>query len=163
MGNGHAVSLHRREVVAWLTEGKPVAEIARELGVSYQAVYKWRDAHAAELAVVSAKLDRKVERHAIAHVDNRIAELQHLFDLTRKEVDDYGITVVERRIEKDGEAETIIETRDYRKDLVHEARGLLNDAAEQLGQKPKPDVHVQQNVMIIRQIRGDTDDVFVLG
>lgn len=159
MKNGHAIALRRREVVAWLTEGKPVQEIASELGISYQAVYQWRQGHAAELAKVSAKLDRKAEQYAIAHVVNRVAALdsdhQRLGQVIVARATDpryqkepgYSTGLMAHSLKTIGSGDNSMVVDEYKVDVavVAERRALIEAAADQLGQKPRPPVLVVNN------------------
>lgn len=148
--------------MAWLLEGKKPAEIARELSttkrpVSYQAVYQFRDRHKAELEPAIEEIERQITDYAIANKVARVAELQHLYDVSRKEIDEYGVTIVETRHEyAKGEEVAVIETRDYRASLVREARGILHQAAEEMGQLPKAaDVTVNiDKALLVRYVEG---------
>jgi len=131
----------RKKVEAWIVEGLPNTEIARRVGVHHSAVAKFRHRHEDSIQPIVAEVERQIIDYAIANKVNRIAELQHFYDLTRKEVDEYGIIVVETRTETDGEGvhatTTVIETRDYRSSLVKEARGILRQVSEELDQLPR--------------------------
>ena len=146
----------RAVVNGLIAEGVTDAEIARRIGVSRQAVTAYKHKHPDLVAPVVDEIVRQVTDYAIANKVNRIAELQHLFELTRQEVDEYGITAVETRTETDGDKETVIVTRDYRSGLVKEARGILRQVAEELAQLPRPEtnVNIDNRQIIVRYVEG---------
>lgn len=141
-----------------MIEGIPDAEIARRIGASREAVYHFRKRHPEVIEPVAAEIERQIIDFAIANKVNRIAELQHLYDMTRKEVDEYGITIVEERTEYDRDgSSTVIKTRDYRSSLVKEARAILSQVAEELDQLPRgtTQVNIDNRVQVlIREIGG---------
>jgi len=148
---------HQDEVIALLLTGSTAPEIAAKYKVQRESVWRFMKRHEDRLAALQQAVTKQVEDYAIAHQVNRVAELQFLYDLTRNEVDEFGVTIVERRIETQGKGddaiETVIETRDYRASLVKEARGLLHQAAEELGQLPKGDgAHASASVVNIVRV-----------
>jgi hypothetical protein len=151
----------RKRVLELLLDGQTPRQIAAAIStkratVSHQAITKFRDRHAAtHIEPVVKEVERQVSDYAIASKVNRVAELQHLYDLTRAEVDAYGITIVETRTETRGDTETVYVTRDYRSGLVKEARGILDQVSEELGQKPKADQNINLRAqVIVRQVKG---------
>lgn len=143
----------RAMVNGLIANGVPDAEIARQVGVSRQAVTAYKHKHADLVAPVVAEVERQITDYAIASKVNRIAELQHLYDLTRQEVDEFGITVVEQRTEHDDGKETVIVTRDYRSGLVKEARGILRQVSEELDELPRgnPNSNTSETFVLIRE------------
>lgn len=141
--------------------GAAAAMTTKRLSVTRQAVTAFRLRHG---ELVEAKIEEavaEVKQRWISDKDLRLAELEHWYDLTRKEADEFGITVVERVTETKGEGdeatEVVTETRDYRAALVKEARGILRQASEELGQLPRAEQHNTVNVgIIVRQIEGYT-------
>ncbi len=121
--------------------GMDAPAIARELGVTKQAVYKHIKNHERPKIVAIKEAEfTALKDNWISDKTERLSRLQMLAEKTLAEVDEYGVVVVERVIEtsKDGTKETVTETRDYRASLVRELRGLFSDAAAELGQRPSP-------------------------
>ena len=142
----------RKKVEAWIVEGLTNVEIAKRVNVHHSAIAKFRKRHEPEITAHVAEVERQITDYAIAHKVNRIAELQHLYDLTRQEVDEFGITVVEQRTEMNDGKETVIVTRDYRSGLVKEARGILRQASEELDQLPRGSDHsTSETFVLIRE------------
>lgn len=149
---------HQDEVIAFLLNGWNWERIAQKYGVHRSSVMKFQARHADKLQALQAVVTKQVEDYAIAQKVNRIAELQWWYDRTREEADRDGLTIVEQvlTVSKDG-VETTTITKDYRAAMVREARALLSDAADELGQKPRPEQHNTVNVgIIVRQIEGYT-------
>jgi transposase len=146
---------HQDEVVALLLTGWTQEQVATKYKVNASSVHKFIGRHSARLTALKTEITRQTDQYAIAHQVGRVAELQHLYDLTRAEVDEYGIIIVETRTEKNGNTETVIVTRDYRAGLVKEARGILEQVADELGQKVKPDQNVNLRAQVlVRQVSG---------
>lgn len=132
------------------------SDIAAELGISRQAVHKHLNKRAEELSTKKQLLVDAVVDNWITDKKARLERLRLLADKTLEEVDEYGITIVEEvmSVGKDGTS-TTVKTRDYRASLVRELRGLLSDAADELGQKPRPPVIVNNDnrtQILVRQV-----------
>ncbi len=116
-------------------------DIAAQLGISRQAVHKHLNKRAEELSTKKQLLVDAVVDNWITDKKARLERLRLMADKTLAEADEYGIVVVDRVTEttKEGNTETVTvsEHRDYREALVRQLRGLLSDAADELGQKPK--------------------------
>ncbi len=130
-------------VLKMYLDGMTPPDIARELGVSRQAVHAYLKRHdKTKLRPIHTAAERAVADYWIADKRERLSRLQAIAEKTLAEVDEYGIVVVERVTEttKEGSNETVIvsEKRDYRASLVRELRGIFRDAAEEMGQLPKP-------------------------
>jgi len=147
---------NRAKVLAWLVEGKGPAEIATLIStkgqpVSRQAVQAFRDRHADELAPMVEAVEKQITDYAIASKVNRIAALDRLLGGMEREVADYGLI-------EDSE-----DGRYFRDKLVKEIRGVLRDAAEELGQMPKTAaVELNDNRTYILQVV-KSDDSIALG
>lgn len=146
----------RELVIADLLSGMTQAEVARKYSVAPGSVNKFTQRHVEALTVASLAIEKQVQDYAIANKVNRIAELDHLYNLHRQEIDQYGVTIVETTTETESADDEVklvrvIETRDYRKGLVTEARSLLRQAAEELGSLPKTDItfNIQNNVLAL--------------
>lgn len=159
---------NRAKVMAWLVEGKGPAEIAslittKTQPVSRQAVQAFRDRHADELAPLVEAVEKQITDYAIASKVNRIAALDDMLARLQAEVAEYGIAITEVEYNTDGDEERRIETRNFRAGLVREFRGLMRDAAEELGQMPKTAaVALNDNRTYILQVV-KSDDSIALG
>jgi len=144
------------EVVAIIAGGDRPSDIARLYGVAPSSITRFTERHAAAIAAMRTEVIKQVEDYYIAHKVNRIAALDKLYRLMDAEVDEDGLAVTEVRHEyRNGEQVAEVETRDFRGSLVREMRGVLKDAADELGQIPRPDVHNTVNVgILVRQLSG---------
>lgn len=129
------------KVIEMILDGATEQGIADTLGCSKRGVQLFKARHESLLSKVREEAAEKVKTEWITDRVARIAKIQRLFELAEAEVNDYGLTVVETRTEHDNGKETVYETRDFRGQLVKEMRGLLRDAATELGQiiPPKGD------------------------
>lgn len=150
---------HKDEVVALLLTGWTQEQVATKYKVNPSSVHRFIDRHADRLEDLRAEVAKQTTDYAIADKVNRIAELQHWYDLTRQEADEFGITVVERVFTMEGKGddakEVVTETRDYRASLVKEARGILHQVAEELAQLPKPSVNIDNRSVNVFSIQID--------
>lgn len=125
-------------VIEMLLDGATEQSIADALGATKRGVQLFKARHASLLSRVRQEAVETVQKHWIAGRDARLTELQWLFEQSKAEATEYGLTVVEKRTEVDGDTETVIETRDYRGQMVKEMRGILRDAATEMGQIVTP-------------------------
>ena len=147
----------RARVIALIMEGHNDHAVAEAMKVSRQAITAFRARHKAELVAAAAEVDKSVIDIALKDAEARIRELAWLYGLTRNEIEEYGITVVEERYEGRGETSTTVKTRDYRDKVVKEARGLLADIADELGQRTTKggDINIDARTQVlVRQYGG---------
>lgn len=146
------------EVIAMLLDGSTEREVAAHFGASRRGVELFKKKHTAEIADVKAAAVEKVKTDWIADRAARIAKLQGLYELAEAEVTEYGITIVEKRTESDDGKETVYEMRDFRGQMVKEMRGILRDAATELGQiVPPPRDGISIDKAIINIMRGSPE------
>jgi len=135
------------EVVAIIAGGDRPSDIARLYGVAPSSITRFTERHAAAIAAMRTEVIKQVEDYAIAHKVNRVAALDKLYT-------DIGAWIAENSLTETtyGEGGT---TRRFRADAVNALRGVLKDAATELGQLPRPDVHNTVNVgILVRQLSG---------
>ncbi len=143
------------EIVGMLATGMPQAEIQRELNLSKNTLWRFIQSHRAEIQAAVDRRARRLEDYTIASQIDRIAELQWWYDKTKAEAEEFGITVVETITSGKADKEVITATREYRAAMVKEARGILRDAAEELGQlKDKPKGGDTNIAVLIRTVEG---------
>jgi hypothetical protein len=125
-----------------LSDAAAAAAIStRKETVTRQAITAWRSRHADLLQPVKQRTEEALVELAITNKAWRLQQLQKLVLLSLLEVDNYGITVVEETVSQDAKGKAVTtRTRDYRAGLVREVRGLLRDAAAELGELPRPAV-----------------------
>lgn len=151
------------EIVGMLAVHTPRVEICRELGVAPSNLWLFVKRHQAEIEEATERRNRRVADYIVANQVDRIAELQWWYDKTRAEVAEHGITVEE--VITSGDKESTITTREYRATLVKEARGILRDAAEELGQIKQPaktEVN-DRRTYVLQLVNGDHSDTPQLG
>lgn len=158
-------------------EGRTDSQVAEAISttrrsITRQAVTMFRRRHAAELAVQVAEVERQVTDYAIAHKVNRIAALndrwQRAHDLiearaadTRYDEPGYktGLMVHQLKSVGGGEYATIVDQYVTDTALLAEMRNIEHAAAEELAQLPKAETHLQQNIVLIRQVIGVGDAI----
>lgn len=137
----------RKVVEALILDGKTDYAIAKQVGVTPSAVTRFRARHSTELQQAASEVERQITDYAIAQKVNRIAGLQALADQVQAVIDDRGL--IERQITTTEHAEIVRER--FARELPAEMRAIYHAAAEELAQLPRPDVHVQNNVVLIRE------------
>lgn len=135
-------------VISMLIERRTLADIARHYGTTANGVWLFKERHAAEIESARALVAKSVTDYAIADKAERIAGLQAIADQLTTEIATNG--AIDRNAVT-GQRSTPV---------VRELRATYRDAAEQLGQLPRPEVNVQNNIVLIRQVSGvaSTDD-----
>lgn len=143
-------------VLEMLLAGGTEREVAAAFGASPRGVVLFKKRHAVELQQVREAALEAIKQDWITDRAQRIAKLQGLYEASEAEANQYGLTVVERRYVTDSAGvETVTETRDYRGVMVKEMRGLLRDAATELGQIVRPDIHIgDKNVFVLEIVAG---------
>ncbi|HLF77256.1 MAG TPA: hypothetical protein VJB57_07150 [Dehalococcoidia bacterium] len=148
--NNHALEAKAAEVITALSGGLRQVDVANQFGVSREAVSQFVKRHRDEVSLARTAVVERLQDLDLTQKEARIRERAWLYGLIKDEAESYGITTVETTTERDGDTETVIVTRDFRGSMVKEARGLLMDIATELGQLPRPDVHIgDKNVFIL--------------
>ena len=139
-----------------LRDGATEQSVADTFSATKRGVQLFKARHRADLDSLRQALDAKVKDDWIAQTAARVGKLQRIYEAAEAEADEFGFTVVERRIESDGDKEAVIETRDFRAAMVREMRGLLKDAAVEMGQiqQAAPNVTFNDNrqITIVREV-----------
>jgi len=146
-GRRNVLDNRKDEVIAALVSGDSYSVAADRFGVSKAAIAYFVVRHEVALRTMREKVAEAVEDYHIAHKVNRIAALDKLYT-------DIGSWIKENSLTETtyGEGGT---TKRFRADAVNALRGVLKDAATELGQLPKPDVHNTVNVgILVRQLSG---------
>jgi len=135
----------RKKVEAWILEGVKDAEIARRVGVHRSAIFRFRQRHEAEVTAAVAEVERQISDYAIANKVQRIADLDMLRSKAIAELDENGYAWDEP---------TKYGTKRKVSGAVADLKSTLHQAAEELGELPRPDVNINNNVLIIRDYGG---------
>ncbi len=163
------LELRKGEIIGLLVIGTSHRQIAADLGLPRSGLWRFIKKHREEIQDAIDRRARRLEDHIIANQVDRIAELQWWYDKTKAEVAEHGITVEEVEVvsspSKTDDKTTTISTREYRATLVKEARGILRDAAEELGQIKQPakqEISTHQTY-VLQLVRNDHSDIPQLG
>ncbi len=123
----------REDVLADLLEGKTQAEVAKKYAVFPTSVAKFADRHSGELEAMSLKVEKAVEDYSIANKVWRVGQLQWLYQSSVDFLEQQGFSERVTRYNRDGDV--ISETQRYRDSAMAQLRGLLDDAAKELGHR----------------------------
>ncbi len=140
-------------VVSDLLTGLKPVEVAAKYKVSRSAVTQFIERHRQEITALELEADRTILTYAIAHRPYRIAQLDSIFHETTQWLADQGYSEKTQRFDRDGNV--VGETTRFRSDALAQLRGLLDDAAKEMGDRGKGDT---TNVVagVINIIRGGT-------
>ena len=141
----------RMQALELLLEGHSCAEVGRRIGRSREWVSLTKGA-----PVFKAKLDsmladelERVTERGFGNKTNRLVSM----DYATRELDSRiraGVTITERRYDKDGNLVTEVERID--KDLLAEARQYHAALATELGQLPRAGDTGVSNLVLIREV-----------
>jgi hypothetical protein len=149
----HILQANRPEVVAVLATGTQPADVARLYNVAVSTVTRFAEKYAEPIAAMRAEVIRQVEDYAIAHKVNRVAALDKLYTDIDAWIEEHSLT--ERTVRWDEDGNEVGEVLRFRSDAVNALRGVLKDAATELGQLPRPDNNTTVNVgILVRQLAG---------
>lgn len=159
MANEQPLEAKSAEVLALLIEGRTQAYVARTFGVSREAIRKFVNRHLAELSTSRQRVAAAVIEHAITEKVNRIADAQWRRDLLvavreARAKGDTGMDtgIVARQYKMIGSGKNVEMVEEYKVDTAFLAEWRANDlhVSEELGQRPRPDVHIgDKNVFIL--------------
>ena len=140
----------RADVITWMIEGIPDAEIARRIGASREAVYHFRKRHPEVIEPVAAEIERQIVDYAIASKVNRIRELDALYQEIRSWLGEHSLS---EKTYSEGGGVTI----KLRSDAVAALRGLMRDAASELDQLPRGNnINIDnRSVTLVRYIESE--------
>ena len=141
--------------------GSTIAGIAERFGVAYNSAHAFINRHAEELRLLRADLEKQVTDYAIAQQVERIAALDDRWQRQRSLIEirskdtrfkepGYETGLLVHQLKAVGDE--IVDTYQVDTGLLAEMRNTERAAAEQLGQLPRPDVHINQNVVLIREV-----------
>lgn len=148
-----ALEKRRELVLADLIDGMKAADVARKYKVERSSVTRFAHKYKAELTAMSLKVEKAVEDYAIASKAHRIGELARLYDDVTAWIGEHGYTESTVRYDRDGNE--VGRTERLRADALAQIRGLLADAALELGHRStKGDTNMIAGVINI--IRGGT-------
>lgn len=152
----------RKLIIGLILEGGKDTAIARavstkRLTVTRQAIGAFRRRHAEALRAREEKNLQQVDHRWIANKDKRLGKLEAIFAGLEAVVDTYGFMVTtEEATGKEGER--TIYDQHFNGALAAQMRGVLSDASDELGQKPKTPVNVnidnRVQQVFIRQVVG---------
>ena len=164
-------------------EGKGPSEVARLIStprhsITHQAVSQFRKRHAAQLAPLVAAVEQQITDYAIAQKINRIAALnedwQRLGDVIEARAGDarydepgYATGLMAHSLKSVGGGVLAMVVDEFKVDtaVIAERRALARAASEELGQLPRPEIHIGDKNTFILEVRGphDGDDIPRLG
>ena len=159
----------RAEVIAWMIEGVRDAEIARRVGMTREAIYRFRQRHEAEIAPVVAEIERQITDAAIADKVNRILDAdrdyRRLGEVIEARAADarydepgYRSGVMVHQLKQIGSGRNAETVDEYKVDtaLIAERRALRREVAEELDQLPRGNnINIDNRTQIlIRQVDG---------
>ena len=166
---------HREEVIALLLTGWKPEEIATKYRVNPSSLTKFQRRHADKLSSLRAEVERRVEDAAIASKVRRILDADadyHLLGdvITARQKDErydepgYSTGLMAHSLKAIGGGDNMSIVDEFKVDtaMVAERRALRRSVAEELAQLPRPDINIQQNIVLIRQVIG-VDDSIALG
>ncbi len=158
MTNGTLEAAHA-QILEWYLAGENPPAIAKRLGCSRQAVNKYLKKHEAEFKPAVQALVDAVVSNWLSDKTQRLNRLATMFDELREVVNDHGYMVTEESIIEEGEGvslkRTIDRTNKFNGALPQQLRGILSDAAAELGQIPRPDQNINLKAQVLyRQIVG---------
>ncbi len=142
------------ELVGMLAIGTPLAQIREEMGCNPRSLWLFKTKYRDEINEAMERRNRRLADYSIAQQVDRIAELQWWYDRTLEEAKAHGVA------ESDETGMRI-----YKATLVKEARGILRDAAEELGQIKQPakqEISTHQTY-VLQLVRNDHSDIPQLG
>jgi hypothetical protein len=130
----------KTRVIELVLEGLTDRQVAQKIStprnsVSFQAISKFRARHADVLKPAAKAMVEAAVQHAIATKDARLADLQFLRDKTFEVIDQRG-TLEARDVKIAANGQTVDVMR-YDAGLVAQLRGVLADAAEEMGERSK--------------------------
>ena len=146
----------RKHIIALVLDGKGDTEIVRTISkggvtVTRQAIGAFKRRHA---DVLKPKEDALIEmvvaqlaHRWIADKDERLGRLEQIYEGLDKVREDYGFMVTTEEAGEDGERH-IFDHR-FNGALAAQMRGVLSDASDELGQKPKPNVNINTGVQVL--------------
>ncbi len=128
--------------------------LSQSAAVTPPAVTQFADRHSADLDAMRAEIVRQVEDYAIAQKVNRIASLDALHGEIEEWLAEHTLTERSVRYDKDGNE--VGETLRFRGDAVNALRGVLKDAADEMGQLPQRagDTYNIDKAIIVREYSG---------
>lgn len=132
----------KAKVLCFVADGKSDREVAAAVStkrtvVSRQAITAFRHRHTDDLATKQEEAIAEVEELWITDKAERIKRLAAMFDKCDEALTEYGVMITEERTFGNGDDAETVTTRRFNGGMVKEMRGLLSDAANELGQLPK--------------------------
>ena len=161
---------HQAEVIALLLTGSTAPAIAEKYKVRRESVHRFMRRHSDKLAALQQVVVKQVEDYAIAQKVNRIATNDMLKNLLLQVRDDRaaggtgietGLVVRREKALGSGRDMTIVEEYEIDPALITLIDKLHNSTADELGDKPRPDTNVHQNLVLIREyhVHGSGDNI----
>lgn len=139
-------------LVACVIEGKPRKEVAEKYGVSPEGVRQFLLRHSEDVTTFQQEMLRSLlhipitqKFHRLRHLDIMLNKTIETIEARAQQYLDSGLMVREPKWVGPAEGGELVWMEKYDAGLVREFRGLLHDAAHQLGQLPKPELIIQQN------------------
>jgi hypothetical protein len=109
---------------------------------SHQSISQWLTRHKAELdaarAIVSSAVVNAAVQDGIAAKVTRIRELNGWYTATKDIADTRGLIATETKVIGSGDSAREVQVERYDAAMVAQARGLLRDAAEEVGDIVRP-------------------------
>lgn len=151
----------RKKIIALVLDGMSDAQVARAVSnksntVTRQAITVFRKRHQDVLAPAEQQGIEAVVQHWIADKEVRLTKLEEIYDGLDDVRKTYGFMVTTE--EKDEKDKVVIYDQHFNGQLAAQMRGVLSDAADELGQKPKTPLNVnvdnRTQTVFVRQVMG---------
>ncbi len=121
------------EVISDLISGLAPAEVAKKYAVARSSVGDFIDRHRETVTALQLTYDEQVRNFAIASKVFRVRELDSLYNESRDWLREQGYSERVTRYNRDGEV--VSQTDRYRDATIAQIRGLLGDAAAEMGER----------------------------
>ncbi len=121
------------EVIADLISGLAPVEVAKKYAVARSSVGDFIDRHRETVTALQLAYDEQVRNFAIASKVFRVRELDSLYNESRDWLREQGYSERVTRYNRDGEV--VSQTDRYRDATIAQIRGLLGDAAAEMGER----------------------------
>ncbi len=131
----------RERLIGFVVDGMSDADAALAIStptrsVTPQAITKFRERHIEAITAKQQALTEALHHRWIADKDARLGKLQDIYAGLDDVRANYGFMVTTEDVDENGE--TKIYTQHFNGQLAAQMRGVLSDASDELGQKPRP-------------------------
>ena len=152
----------RKKVIELVLAGRSDAEVALAVStpstrVSRQAIAGFRWRHADILKPAELEMIAEVKRRWIADKDARLGKLEEIYAGLDDVRTRYGFMVTTEEVGEDDKR--VIRDQHFNGALAAQMRGVLSDASDELGQKPRPDGGATAVASVVNIIRNGVPEL----